>query len=63
MDKGHISFETQFVRNDRGLVSVEISANTVMIDEKPLIQAFVRDISDLKKDESSSKKFNETNGR
>ncbi len=60
VEEGRVSFETDLVKKNGGVVSVEGSATLVTIEGKSLIQSFVRDISDKKKDERATKKFNET---
>ncbi len=51
--KGYDRFETRRRRKDGSMVDVEVSANTVEFDGRPLIFAFVRDISERKNAEQA----------
>jgi len=50
--KGSVQFETAHVRKDGTLVDVEISISARSIEGQPLIAAFIRDISERKKDQA-----------
>jgi PAS domain S-box-containing protein len=58
LEKKAVKFETRHRRKDKALIDLEVSISIMDFDEKPLVAAFVRDITERKKAQEQIENYN-----